>query len=348
MHNIEVEVTVSGKWRAHNEQILSPYESYRLYTTALKSLSSWPEGFYEFLTNYRDKRVSDTGAYVNQAVHQKGELITGSLYDNLDGLYSRCLMQYWKYPEFSFIKEAFLNHIADNYWLNRKGELGNFCRNNPEFAERCQWVDISNAALFLNMSPNEVELLFRSEQVICKNSGGHILKLVKKDQVFSLNNSDKKLMPLGRVVRLLGLKESIIKNLVRTGLISSQNSSARNGFPVEEFTATSVIAFLEKMLHHIKEKPVQTIGEESDWIDLIKAGYILYKAKLDIGVLFLQILRGNLWMYRPKDQSPRLGDMLFKYSEIQTLIETIQRDNVMLETIEVASLQETCERVLED
>jgi hypothetical protein len=97
-----------------DEHIPTPYESFRFYTTACKGLLNWPEGFYEFLFNYRNSTVNEYTSIENRrGTNKKTGLIKGPLQSNLGDLYARCIRREWKYPEFKFVQEAFNSHIAE-------------------------------------------------------------------------------------------------------------------------------------------------------------------------------------------------------------------------------------------
>src|SRR6266566_2995502 len=168
IHKLNEKLLSSVAQQRLDEHIPTPYESYRFYTTACKSLLCWPEGFHEFLFNYRNNLVVKYASSEDgRGTNKKTGLIKGPLLSNLGDLYARCIRREWNYPEFKFVQEAFNSHIADNYWLDISGCYAKLCKKHPELADRCSWVSIADAADFLEISPDAVKLLMPS-RVMCK------------------------------------------------------------------------------------------------------------------------------------------------------------------------------------
>lgn len=74
------------------KSLLSPIVAYRLFATAFKGITNWPNGFYEFLSTYRFRDD-----------HQH----TGLLEKDFGILFTRWVMIAWKRPEFEFVRESF-------------------------------------------------------------------------------------------------------------------------------------------------------------------------------------------------------------------------------------------------
>jgi hypothetical protein len=312
-----------------DEHMPTPYESFRFYTTACKGLLCWPEGFHEFLFNYRNNTVIESASFENRrGTNRKNGLIKGTLLSNLGDLYARCICREWKYPEFNFVQEAFNTHIADNYWLNLQGSYATFCKKHPEIADRCGWVSIANAADFLETSPSAVEFLLGGEQGVYQNTTKDAAKLVSKQIVISLRANQARLLPLGRAVRQLGLNENIIKDLARVGLLTTEyRSYASNQLSFEEYTVESIAALLKNVRLRIKDISLEEVSEEGVWLNLSGVRRLLSVAKVDVVTIFLELVQGNLWAYYPKDQHFRLGDLLFRLTDIESLVDSLKQDN---------------------
>jgi TniQ protein len=302
----------------------TPSESYRFYTTACKSLLYWPEGFHEFLFNYRNNLVAEhPSPEEGRGTSKKTGPIRGPLLNNLGYLYARCVCQEWKYPEFKFVQEAFHSHIADNYWLDHSGEYAKLSKKHPELADRCCWVSIVDAADFLEISPDAVEFLIGGEQGVYQNSTQDAAQLVSKKIIIALRANQARLLPLRRAMRQLGLNEKFIKDLARVGLLTTEyRYYASNQLSFEEYTAESIAAFLKNVKRHIIDISLQEVSEEGVWLNLIGVRRLLSAKKLNVVTIFLQLVQGNLWAYYPQDQHFRLRDLLFKLADIESLLDS--------------------------
>lgn len=303
-----------------DQNIPTPYESFRFYTTACKALLNWPEGFHEFLFHYRNSRTVDyPSSHIPRGTNKKNRLIPGPLLGNLGYLYSRYIRHEWMYPQFKFVQEAFQAHIADNYWLNLSGHYVTLGKKHPELADRCEWVSIEDAADFLEISVETVEFLLGGDEVNYKYSIEDSAQLVSKKKVISLRANQARLLPLGRVVRKLGLNENIIKDLARAGLLTTEiRHYASNQLSFEEYTAESIVALLKNVTPHIKEISPQEISGDRVWLKLNGARRWPLIGH-DVATIIRQLMLGNLRAYHLKDQPFRLGNLLFKIADIGAL-----------------------------
>jgi len=301
------------------QPLLSPYESYQLYTTACKSIINWPEGFFDFLNRYGNKDAEFLDPSFQEAQPRtKGKLISGILSTSLGQLYTEWLLHRWNSPEYAFLQEVFNCYIADNYWFSDLSELKSFCKKNPELTERCAYASMNAAADFLNLSSDEIEFLVGSESIKSTSSDRDTEKYVKREAVFLLRDAQRRIIPLSGVATRLGLSTSVIKNLVRVGLFSRGDILERD-FSAEDVTTIGEALFLKEVVQHTKVLSQDGIDDVSDYINLQEAEHLLSVAELNITTLFSSLLKGKLCAYTQFVQTPKLSNLLFLSNDIQML-----------------------------
>lgn len=317
----------------------SPYESYQLYTTALKSLLNWPEGFYEFIDNYRNQYVLYSSLdRIRCSVGLASCMIQGPLPMNLGKLYSQCLLRDWNDDNYKFIRETFNAYIADHYWFGETAEVNSFCRRNPDLAERCLYVCLADAAQMLEISLEDLEYLLGSDEVRCQDDEQGRIKFVKKEKVFSLARNQEAPTAIQGGVSRLGLGEHIIKSLVRMGLFS-EGENQWSEFGLEEFTSIGETLFLKKVLAHTRNIVSEALQGEGYYLTITEAARLFSIANLDTSTLFLRIITGKLQAYAPEVQPYRLGQLLFTSHDIQKIVtDHVNSLGILLDQDEAASV----------
>jgi hypothetical protein len=340
LHHLEKHEELPRAVPLHEDQQLpSPYESYRLYTAACKSIIHWPDGFFDFLNHYGSRNAQTLyPALQTSQPRRKGKLIPGILSASLGPLYTQWLPQRWKHPEYDFIREAFNDYIADNYWFSDLSELKSFCRKNPEHAKRCTYASMDDAADFLNLSLEAIEFLVGGDQVPSASSGEDSAKYVKREAVFALQDAQRRSIPLSGVVMRLGLSKEVIKYLVKAGLFSEGESPERD-FAAEDVSAIGEALFLRKILQHTKALLPGEMNNERDHVNLLEADRLLSVAGLNIATLFLLMLDSKLCAYVQPEHPLKLSHLLFLCTDIQTLtIKYASRRFFLLEEEKVANI----------
>lgn len=153
---------------------------------------------------------------------------------------------------------------------------------------------------------------------------------------------------MGRAVRQLGLNENIIKDLARAGLLTTEyRTYIPNQLSFEEYTAASIAALLKNVALRIKDISLQEASEESVWLKLseVRRWSVV---KLGVATLFRQLMQGNLWAYHPKDQHFRLGNLLFKLADIESLIDSMKQNYHFIAPRKTAEILETQVDTLKD
>ena len=302
------------------EPLLTPYESYRLYTTACNSIMHWPEGFFDLLDHCGNRSTRSSYPAFEGLHHSQGngKLLPGIVSASLGLLYTQWLPQRWKHQEYAFLREVFNSYIADNYWFSDASELKSFCKKNPDLAKRCTYATIADAADLLNLPSETVELLIENQEMVSSTHSEGLTKYVKREAVFALRDTQEKLVPLPGVVARLGLSMNMIKNLIRAGLLSDGESRKRD-YSVEDVTAVGEMLFQRKILQQTQYLPSEEIVEERDYVNLLEADRLLSVADLNVATLFLRLAEGKLCAYSQPSQPFRLGHLLFRSVDIQLL-----------------------------
>jgi len=315
LHDLEPQVRNKGKG-----PFPSPHESYQLYTTAFKSLLNWPDGFYEFIDNYRNQYVQYSSSdRIKCSTSLGGCMIQGPLPMNLGKLYSRCLLRDWKDDIYKFIRETFNAYIADRYWFGGTVEVNTFCKKNPDLAERCLYVRLVDAAQMLEISQEDLEYLLDSDEVRYQDDDQGRAKFVKKERVFSLVRSQEIPTAIQSGVSRLGLNEHVIMSLVRMGLFS-EGENRWGEFGLEEFTSIGEAFFLRKVLTQTRNLASDTLQGQGYYLTITEATRLLSIASLDAATLFLRIITGKLQAYAPDVRPYRLGQLLFTSHDIQNIV----------------------------
>jgi len=313
----------------NNGQRLSVYESYRLYTTAFRGLMDWPKGFYDFLNNYRQKYVQHSPSVRPQETGNAGELVPGSIQDNLGALYILWIRRYWTSPAYDFLQEAFKRYIAENYLLESSSERTSFHRQVPELAGRLERVSISEACHILKTTPRTMELLVKSGQLTDRSLEGSTDLLLDRREVLSLRSIWIDPLPLKQVAVLLGVTQELVGDLVETGLLSS-GQMPPHYLAAEQVTRTSVIGCLERVTKYTKDRFPQNLTDENIWLNALEAARLLVLNGIDAVTLFLWIVGGNLWACLPAGSCFQLESLLFARIDVQACLESIDvNDNLI-------------------
>lgn len=139
-------------------RILTPLQSFCLFATAFKGLIDWPNGFNSFLTAFRNCQT----IIKNNAKGLAGELGT---------LYERWLCRGWKLSSLEFVQEAFDQYLIENHTSLSSTKLLTRCRDKPDFAEKLDYLSVSEAAKLVSTSIEKLKLLIKLGQLASYRSG---------------------------------------------------------------------------------------------------------------------------------------------------------------------------------
>lgn len=319
------------------------YENYRLYTTAFRGLMDWPNSFYDFLENFRKKYTLHAPSA--HKFQETGELVSGSIFQNLGPLYMPWLRRYWASPAYGFLQEAFKRHIAENYLLESSPERTHFRRQDPVLAERLEHLTISEACHLLKTSPRTVELLLKNGQLTDRSSVGSTHLLLDRKEVLYLNTVWLDPLPEKQAAIFLGVTQELVGDLIETGLLSSRQRSPHQAVD-EQITRASVIGCLERMSLCTKGLSPQDLAEENAWLSLAEAVQLLSARGFDAVTLFLLAISGTLWAYQPLSLSFQLGSLHFARTDLQVCLDKVNVNGALVSRGTAAKFMEIREVVL--
>jgi hypothetical protein len=179
---------------------ITPYDSYRLYTTAFKGISNWPEGFYEFLRAYRLQQ-------------QSGKFLNGGPKADLGNLYTQWLQDYWQHPAFEFVHRAFEHYFVATYSLSSAVARTNLCQENTGMMEQLSGVSIAEAARILGVTPKMIDILLRTGRLTLQRSGStgkQTHRFVNRTQVLELKGQWNEFVNRAEAAEWLGITERMV------------------------------------------------------------------------------------------------------------------------------------------
>ena len=300
-------------------QSLTPYKSYRLYTTAFRGIINWPEGFYEFLDAYRYYRYKDISKY------------------GLGCLYTQWLRKYWLYPEFDFVQEAFEEYLGDKYCPSRSAMRLFAHQYDIELTSRFACVNISEAAILLETSSDMVELLLRNRLLSLYVSSNENGDKLLRSEVLDLRHRWNKVITLEETAILLGVTEQMVIGLVKIGLLSTEQSPAE-GFLQWAFKRSRVMECLENMSKHVEVCSTNVTNERNLYLSLAEASRLPNVIGMNAISMLLSVAEGRLRAYHPANQSLQLKSLLFATSDIQACREARKEENCWIGSEEVTIL----------
>ncbi len=325
-------------------QLLTPYESYCIYSTACRAIMNWPVNFFQFLLNYCKKSDADF-QHMRYEPFRKNIRLASSILDNFGALYTQWIKDRWSYPEFEFVQEAFDYHIANNYQINNllvrtypspaKPTSTNPVNLKPSHVEPSSSISIATAISLLNTTPEVFELLQRNEILTLVLNDEQ--KFYNRNEILLYGKSWASLIGQEKAGLLVGVPPRVIKELAEFGLIIKYPDSRRD--PNRYYNTLNVMAFLEKLSSKVRSCSSQELAEIGLFINFSKVDYIFtYKETLHAITILLQILRGDLKAYHPMEGKFQLKNLLFTTYDFQKSIERLRNHSLWLERKEVIKI----------
>ncbi len=316
------------------DQVLTPYASYCIHATACKVIMNWPENFFQFLLSYCKKSEASFQS-TRYEPYAKNKRLASSIRDNLGVLYTRWIKQYWSYPEFKFVQEAFDYHITNNYQIDNFLVRTKPSEKSPVLVEHTKYVSIIAAADLLNTSPEVIKLLQRNKLLTQVVEGKH--ELVDRQEAQSYHYGWNRLVSSNMAGLLMGVPHRVIGELTAFGIITKDPARKRD--PGRHFKIAEVMTFLEKLSRCVKSFSPQEIAEKDQWVHFAKADQIFtYKEALQAVTILLQILEGNLTAYHPSNGKFQIKSILFTPDDFQKCRERLRDHSKWLERQEVLNL----------
>lgn len=324
LHRIDRDLKMAMLQSGEGQNKITPYDSYRLYTTAFKGITNWPESFYEFLHAYRIQQ-------------QSGNLHNGGPKADLGNLYTQWLQDYWKHPAFEFVHKAFERYFVATYSLSSAVARSNLCQENNVMAEQLAEVSIAEAARLLGVTPKMIDILLRTGRLTLQSSsstGKRSHRFVKRIQVLELKSRWKEFVNRAGAAEWLGVTQSMVIDLVNVGLLAAERNPAE-GYPHWAFHKSALIDCMVKVLQGIENR----VPDEIDtFVDLAEAARTLFVLGLNAASILSYVAEGRLRAYFSADRDPKLTSLLFDRSDIQQCIEATKLENGWVSRKDVTSL----------
>lgn len=313
LHRIDGNPQMAMIQSGEGQNKITPYDSYRLYTTAFKGISNWPEGFYEFLRAY-------------QIQQQSGKLLNGGPKADLGNLYSQWLQDYWQHPAFEFVHKAFEHYFVATYSLSSAVARSNLCQENNGMTEQLSGVSIAEAARLLGVTPKMIDILLKTGRLTLQSSGStdkRTHRFVNRAQVLELRDRWKDFVNRAEAAEWLGVTQSMVIDLVNVGLLAAEHNP-REGYPHWAFHKSALIDCMGKVLQRIESSVPDEI---ETFVDLAEAARMLFVVGLNAASVLAYVAESELQAYCSSDEVLKLGLLLFDRTDIQQCIQAIKSEN---------------------
>jgi len=327
LHRINGDFDMAILQPGKGQNRITPYESYRLYTTAFRGITNWPEGFYEFLRAYRMQQ-------------QSGKLLSGGPKADLGNLYTQWLQDYWQHPAFEFVHKAFEHYFIATYSLSSAVARTNLCQGIPGIAEQLSGVSIAEAARLLEVTPKMIDILLRTGKLTLQfsnSTGKQKHRFVNRVEVLELRGQWNELVNRAEAAEWLGISKRMIIDLVKVGLLVVERNPGE-GFPHWAFNKSALVDCMEKVLNCVESCSPDKIGEKDSFVDLPGAARLLFVLGLNAASILSYVAEGKLQAYYRVDQDLKLGLLLFDRSDIQQSIQAIKSENGWINREDVTEL----------
>jgi hypothetical protein len=326
--------TVNGTSFTFNQErrILTPYESYCLYTTAFKGLINWPNGFYNFLQAYQGQMPANRSAY-------------GGPKANLGNLYTQWLQGYWQYPAFDFVQKAFEEYFIRTYHLSSSVARSSLCQSNPNIVNELKYINFAEAARITGTTPRLIEIQASAGRLASYTSDDNSkYKYVSRVEVQEICRRWNEGIERSEAAKWLGVTEKMIVDMVNIGLLPAEHSPS-DGFPRWMFAKSALIELLDKASERVR---LITLGEEhhNQLIDLTGASRLVFVVGLDAVHIIQWVIEGKLCAYNEAKNEYHLGTLLFAHADLQQRIEDVKSENDWISREEATKLLEVKDATL--
>ncbi|MCX6077946.1 MAG: TniQ family protein [Chloroflexi bacterium] len=200
---------------------LRPIEIFWAYTSALRWMVDWPDGFCEFLDRCAPQPDS-------------------SLEGELGFFYSAWICNRWNNEPFRFIRDAFAAFRTARMQFTR-AESKQDAPIGPAFA----YANLKETAQILQISKNVVKRLAQIgliQKVDCSFDGYFLRKDVR-----AMKNCWNQLLSLGETAEWVGVSSEIVLSLAKEKTLKAEPNSMQNGKASIFFGRNTVARLLEKI-----------------------------------------------------------------------------------------------------
>ncbi len=327
LHRIDSDPHMAMLQPSEGQNKIRPYDSYRLYTTAFKGITNWPEGFYEFLRAYRMQQ-------------QSGKLLNSGPKADLGNLYTQWLQDYWQHPAFEFVHKAFEHHFVATYSLSSAVARTNLCQKNTGMTEQLSDVSIAEAARLLGVTPKMIDILLRTGRLTPQRSGStgkQTHRFVNRAQVLELRGQWNEFVNRAEAAEWLGITERMVIDLVNVGLLVAECNPGE-GYPHWAFHKSALVDCMEKVLKCVESCVPDKIGEKDTFVNLAGAARILFVVGLNAASVLSCVAEGKLRAFYSPDRGLKLDLLLFDRADVQQCIQAIKSENHWMSREELAKL----------
>lgn len=327
LHRIDGDPHMAMPQTGEEQNKITPYDSYRLYTTAFKGITNWPESFYEFLCAYRVQQQSD-------------KILNGGPKADLGNLYSQWLQDYWKHPAFEFVHKAFERYFVTTYSLSSAVARTNLCQGNTGMTKQLSGVSIAEAARLLGVTPKMINILLRTGRLTLQSSGStgkRTQRFVNRRQVLELRGQWSEFVNRTEAAEWLGVTQRMVIDLVNVGLLAAEHNPG-NGYPHWAFHKSALVDCREKVLKRIESSTPDKIREKGTFVDLAGTSRMLFVLGLNAASILSYVAEGKLQAYLSTDCDPKLTSLFFDRSDIQQCIQSMKLENGWVSREDVTKL----------
>jgi excisionase family DNA binding protein len=290
----------------------TPAHRYRSYATAFKAIISWPRYFFEFLGEY--------------SLRGGRECRTGSLYQDLGGLYRKWLEQIWKHPAFEFVQKAFEEYLVGEYAPSLSlMRLGSY-HHDPALSGTSGYITLAEAARLLRVSSGTIRRLVKIDRLAGyqpDEARPSRRKLVQRDQVSEMWQEWSHAISLEEAVSWLGVSKDVALDMVKVGLLVAESGPDLDEANGWLFSRQAVVECLENVRVHLGR---YSIASERV-VDLGTAARMLSIVGLSAAGVLKRMVDGKLYGYCSRRNVSDLSEVTFVESDIQRTLERIRVEN---------------------
>lgn len=283
---------------------LTPYQSFCVYTTAMKGIFQWPKGFRKFLDA--------------QQSHGSKDARVGNVKGDLGSLYTHWFQRRWQHPSFDFVQDTFNLYIAEHYGISLSILHSDRFRRNPGLLRGFSYVSINYAAELAGVTPSTIQRLIDSGQL---ETTKEVPTMVRQTDVLKLRDAWNFYMGLEEATQVLGVSEDVILDMVDIGLISPEQSP-NTGFLSWKFSEKELCLLLDKMRKHAKT--YSEFGTANvPTVSLASAARMLTKVGLNAASIIAHVADGKVLAYRQSNEQFSCRDLVFEHKDINAYVKAI-------------------------
>ena len=291
---------------------LTPTESYILYATAMKALSSWPSGFHAFLDAF--------GGHM-------GDASTSIIKQRFALLHSNWLQGKWAHPHFRFVQKSYDQYLLEKpIAANSLVQLDRY-RHKRKSQGSYRYVSLSKAAHTLGTSTKAVRTLISAGHLanVPPNdfSGNNGSILLLRDEVATLSEKWKSTVSLKTVMDIVGLNRAITLDLARAGMIKIVRGPSNDGHRVWRLDRASVESYLNKILAQVKSPP-----PPGEIVNLTRAAHITANVGMSAAEILRCVALGEIAAFtHGHDDLSGLNNLRFRLNDIRDFCAKVEAKN---------------------